>query len=638
MFKHFYQRYFKRKLFNKLIVIYSLIAVVSLVTLSVFAYQFYARKDINTAVMEQQRTVDTINRYFDQKNEMAQAMIQQLYQDNTLIEDTIYLLEHGYESYLKFRLDTYSKSNSFYARDFRDFYSNQFLKDSDVRNIILYSQKQHFAYMFSGKGDPKLYEWKGPGRESPEFIIERYMGIGKATLEQPSTLTDAVKNVHDIDEHAALGSEMGTIRDSKISGTEEVAVTSERTFVTINNRVNNKETLMTAGEISIDFNTSGIERNIDYEQREAQYAVMNGDGQLIYHSKTWDMKRFEQNAGKIFAVDRSNPEPTKLEGYGTTYVNMSQMNKLGLTVIALLPQESITSHLSGLRNTIMFVTALIIIAVVSLTYFSVIHLSRRTQSIVMAMKKVQDGNLETRIPVNQEDELGLIAQSFNRMCEDLKQYINRFYKSELKQKHAELIALQAQIKPHFLYNTLEVIRMRAVSKGAHDVGDMIYNLASIFRHMVKDKTMILLYEEIENSKRYLELTRLRYRDKLQYTIRMEEHIGGYNIMKLSVQPIIENYLVHGLGLERTDNHVLIEAVKADNCLVISVSDNGKGIAPERLQQIQNDLNHPELTDHGSLGLKNVHDRLKILYGEQAGLTIDSVVNSGTVVTLRVPLQ
>ncbi|MCG7408092.1 sensor histidine kinase [Paenibacillus sp. ACRRX] len=635
MFRHFYQRYFKRKLFNKLIVIYSLIAVVSLVTLSVFAYQFYARKDINTAVMEQQRTVDTINRYFDQKSEIMQAMMQQLYQDNTLIEDTIYLLEHSYENYLKFRLDAYSKSNSFYTRDFRDFYANQFLKDSDIRNIILYSQKQHFAYMFSGKGDPKLYEWKGPGQETPEFIVDRYVGIGKSPIKQPNTLTDTPSNVFDLRGYATVEE---SISNNKISDTGGVAVTSERTFVTINNRINNKETLMTAGEISIDFNTSGIERNIDYEQREAQYAVMNGDGQMIYYSKTWDMKRFEQNAGKVFAKDRNNSEPIKLDGYGTTYVNMSQMNKLGLTVIALLPQESITSHLSGLRNTIMFVTALIIIAVVSLTYFSVIHLSRRTQSIVMAMKKVQDGNLETRIPVNQEDELGLIAQSFNRMCEDLKQYINRFYKSELKQKHAELIALQAQIKPHFLYNTLEVIRMRAVSKGAHDVGDMIYNLASIFRHMVKDKTMILLYEEIENSKRYLELTRLRYRDKLQYTIRMDEHLGGYNIMKLSVQPIIENYLVHGLGLERTDNHILIEAVKADNCLVISVSDNGKGIPPERLQQIQNDLNHPELTDHGSLGLKNVHDRLKILYGEQAGLTIDSVVNSGTVVTLRVPLQ
>lgn len=101
----------------------------------------------------------------------------------------------------------------------------------------------------------------------------------------------------------------------------------------------------------------------------------------------------------------------------------------------------------------------------------------------------------------------------------------------------------------------------------------------------------------------LELTRIRYRDKLQYSIYMDERLGGYNIMKLSVQPIIENYLVHGLGLDRTDNHIIIEVESVEEDLVIRIADNGKGIEPERLQQIQKELRQSAIQEHGSLGLK-----------------------------------
>ncbi|GAC42333.1 predicted signal transduction protein [Paenibacillus popilliae ATCC 14706] len=180
--------------------------------------------------------------------------------------------------------------------------------------------------------------------------------------------------------------------------------------------------------------------------------------------------------------------------------------------------------------------------------------------------------------------------------------------------------------------------MRAISQGANDVGDMIYSLASMFRHMVKDKTTITLHEEIENCRRYLELTRIRYRDKLQYSIDMDERLGGYNIMKLSVQPVIENYLVHGLGLDRTDNHIAIEVESDQGNLVIRVADNGNGIDPERLQKIQQELRQPSMQEHGSLGLKNVHERLRIWYGDGYGITVESVSTVGTTVTIRVPLH
>ena len=632
MFKQIYQKHFKKKLFNKLIAVYSFIAVASLLTVSVFAYQYFARNDINTALLEQQRIVDNMNRYLDQKYDLAQAITQQVFQDNMLIRDTVYLLEQGYEQYIRYRLDTYSSSNVFFTRNLQDFYVLQFWKDPDLQNINLISPTKQFALMYSAQAlSGKMYDWsKEPGLNE-QWRRERY------GFQNPSYISQKAKQTGTEAKSGTADPAPSDVEQGVQEPVNATDTTRDMPLFTVTTRISSPETLLTAGHISIDFNANGIARQLGSSIRGEQWLVLNPKGEIVYPAQAAYDGQVWPNFDKLASIDRNKSQAVDLDGQ-KSYVIVSKTNKLGLTVVGALPQAAITDHLSGIRNTIGIVTILCIVTVLTLTYFSVLHLSRRTQTIVKAMKKVQDGNLNTRLPVDREDELGLISESFNKMCEDLKQYINRFYKSELKQKHAELIALQAQIKPHFLFNTLEVIRMRAISQGVHDVGEMIYSLASMFRHMVKDKTVITVNEEIENCRRYLELTRIRYRDKLQYTIHMDERLGGYNIMKLSVQPIIENYLVHGIGLERTDNHILIEVMQSEEELVIRISDNGKGIEPERLKQIQQELDEAQIQDHGSLGLKNIQERLRILYGESYGLTIDSVLNLGTIVTICVPLN
>lgn len=645
-----YQRHFKKKLFNKLIAIYSLIAVASLVTVSVFAYEFFVRKDVSNALMEQQRTVDTINRYIDQKHDLAQAIVQQMYQDNLIIQDTVYLLNEGYEQYIRYRLDAYSSSNVFYVRKMQEFFMLQFWKDPDLQNINLISPKKQFAYMYTGDGvKGGLYDWSQDPQMNMQWKMDRY-GQRVASYANQSKKEDNSADIQDMPMLRNSDRLVGMMEQEETKRLEQqrqgsvpvkenvIKSESEKLpLISVTNRVSSPESLLTAGHITIDFNANGIGRQLGYSIRGEQWLVLNQKGDVVYPSSQAQDAEKWANVDELSKLERNKPQSIELNGE-TSYVTVSQTNKLGLYVVGSLPKASITDHLSGLKNTIGIVTILCIFAVLMVTYISMLHLSRRTQTIMMAMKKVQEGNLNARLPVTREDELGLIAGSFNQMCEDLKQYINKVYKSELKQKHAELIALQAQIKPHFLYNTLEVIRMRAVSKGAHDVGEMIYSLAAMFRHMVKDKTIITVNEEIENCRRYLELTRIRYRDKLQFTIQMDDRLGGYNTMKLSVQPLIENYLVHGIVLDRNDNHIRIEVAQDEDDLIIRVTDNGKGIEPERLQEIQRDLEQPNIQDHGSLGLKNVQERLRILYGEPYGLTIDSTLHAGTTATVRVPLQ
>ncbi|BFH71341.1 hypothetical protein J27TS7_33080 [Paenibacillus dendritiformis] len=627
--KQIYMKHFKKKLFIKLIVVYSIIAVASLVTLSVTAYHFFVYNNVNNALFDQQRNVDAINRFLDQKYDTAQAIIQQVYQDTVLVKETVYLLNEGLENFIRYRLDSFSSSNGFYIRNMHDFFSTQFVKDQDLQNINLISLKKKFAYIYYKGGFYRgYYDWSENSQAQQLWQNNRY---AIPTKRYSGELGNS---------HPEAGHDIATKPIEEIVNMppfEPDQTAKPLSLLSVTNRISNPETLATAGDITIDFNADGISRQIGEQMPGEQWLVFDSNGQTVYHAETSPLSVTSPMYSELMSMPRNKSEQVDLNGE-KSYVMVSETNKLGLVVVNTIPEEAITDRLSGIRNTISIITVLCIITVLAATCFSVLHLSRRTQTVIQGMKKVREGYLNTKLPVDREDELGLIALSFNQMCEDLQQYINKVYKSELKQKNAELIALQSQIKPHFLYNTLEVIRMRAISQGANDVGDMIYNLASMFRHMVKDKTTITLNEEIENCRRYLELTRIRYRDKLQYSISMDERLGGYNIMKLSVQPIIENYLVHGLGLDRMDNHIAIEVETEEGDLVIRVADNGKGIEPAQLQQIQKELRQSSIQEHGSLGLKNVHDRLRILYGDHYGIALESVLGTGTTVTIRVPLN
>lgn len=153
--------------------------------------------------------------------------------------------------------------------------------------------------------------------------------------------------------------------------------------------------------------------------------------------------------------------------------------------------------------------------------------AKRTHRIIRFTRKVKNGDLNARISDSREDELGQIAKSFNDMLDELNQYIDKVFKAEIKQKRTEIATLEARVNPHFLYNTLEVIRMRAVSSGAKDVGDMIYSLSVLFKSYVRPKARYTFKDELEACKMYLELFRIRYTDRFAYTIECEKELENF---------------------------------------------------------------------------------------------------------------
>ncbi|MBW7454256.1 sensor histidine kinase, partial [Paenibacillus sepulcri] len=254
-----------------------------------------------------------------------------------------------------------------------------------------------------------------------------------------------------------------------------------------------------------------------------------------------------------------------------------------------------------------------------------------------SMRKVETGDTSVRIQDTKEDELGQISRSFDQMLEELTRHIDRVYKAEIKQKHTELTAMQARINPHFLYNTLEVIRMRAISQGVTDVSEMIYSLAVLFKSFVQQQTVVTLQEEMENCRRYLELFRIRYKDKFSYTIAYEPELGSRKMIKMSLQPIVENYIVHGIRADDTDNVLAVRAEEREGIIHIEITDNGTGFAPDKLERIRSSFLLPEDDEtSGSLGLRSVYERLKLVYADECGVELASTPGKGTTVKIWFP--
>lgn len=289
----------------------------------------------------------------------------------------------------------------------------------------------------------------------------------------------------------------------------------------------------------------------------------------------------------------------------------------------------------GLRNTILTISSICILFAILIPALFISNFAKRTNGIIRFTRRVRNGDFTARIADVREDELGQISKSFNDMLDELNLYIDRVFKAEIKQQQTELVALQARINPHFLYNTLEVIRMRAISQGARDVGEMIYSLSVLFKSMVQQKKNYTLKDELEACRLYLELFRIRYKDRFNYEIEADPALYGKALVRLSLQPIVENYIVHGIRTDQFDNQISIDVREDGDTLVAVVHDNGKGIEPDRLTEIRRELEREEETGQ-MFGLRSVHTRLRFLYGPAYGIEIDSVPGSGTTIIVRYP--
>ncbi len=241
-----------------------------------------------------------------------------------------------------------------------------------------------------------------------------------------------------------------------------------------------------------------------------------------------------------------------------------------------------------------------------------------------AMNTVVSSNLNYRIPLDQsDDEFSSIAVSFNKMCDNLQGYIERVIVYELKQRSAELKALERQIDPHFLYNSLEIVRSGLEIEGHSDSAVMLESLISLFRRTIKGKRVVTVGEELTYSRAYLDIFLARYAGFLTAEWVLDPGVNEYGTISGILQPILENYVLYGYNPNKDDNVITVKANLTDSCVMFEVSDNGVGITEEKLREIRDKLDCADSDDTSSIGLVNVHIRIRLLFGEAYGLSVEN---------------
>lgn len=293
----------------------------------------------------------------------------------------------------------------------------------------------------------------------------------------------------------------------------------------------------------------------------------------------------------------------------------------------------------GTTSTVVYIAIGIssIVLIIMGTWFSR-RLAAPIRALIKQMYKVESGNLEIQVEVKSNDEMGRLAHGFNRMVDRLQAFINEAYVAEIKQKQTELNALKSQIRPHYLYNTLEVIRMNAVHSDAGEVADMILSLSNQLKYVIDyGEDWVTIRQELEHLKDYFYIIEVRFENRFELRYDISESINlDWPILKLSLQPIVENAIQHGLRLKGKGT-VKISIEVLEDKLAVTVYDDGIGMEKEELDRLNATLEDAAAPSK-NVGMKNVHERIKSVCGEGYGVSVSSRKHVGTSVLMVFPVQ
>ena len=388
-------------------------------------------------------------------------------------------------------------------------------------------------------------------------------------------------------------------------------------------------------------------------------SLINDDNYDIYVSVNSDPV--------FFSTDRNysgNSFPYEVESYLPYYSKTGEIKLFGNETIASIQtlnmgtsdkiyvlaayEESIT-HIHQLEAAFILAGGFALIISFFLITLYAGYFTARIKTLRLAMQKVARNDYEIVNSIQGDDELTAAFQDLKSMVTKLKQTEAQIYESKIKeqilsnqQQQMELKLLANQINPHFLYNTLETIRMKAFAEGNREVATAIKLLGKSMRYVLNNtkNTSTTLDKEVDYINTYLSIQKMRFGSRLNYSIRIDEKLDlkHYRILPLLIQPIVANAISHGLEDTGEEGHIILKIFKSqDDLLIADVFDNGIGMSQEKLEEVIKHLSIPQPeSDHG-VGLYNINNRVRLFYGNQYGISIKSRPGFGTLVTLTVPL-
>ncbi|WP_151737778.1 sensor histidine kinase ['Paenibacillus yunnanensis' Narsing Rao et al. 2020] len=319
----------------------------------------------------------------------------------------------------------------------------------------------------------------------------------------------------------------------------------------------------------------------------------------------------------------------------------SSSDKTNWKVIISIPVDELTRDALVTRNFTFAATLIVIVLALMISLILSFALTKPLRGMIQLMKKVQGGDLDVTFRVRRRDEIGLLGHQFNRMLARIKELIQDIYRIGEQKKEAELQALQSQINPHFIYNTLESIRMTAELNDDVEAADMISILGKLLRYSTGDLSGVTtLKQELLYVSNYVELLNCRYPGRFILELSVPAELEHYSLIKLVFQPIIENAAYHGLDDSKPHMHLSITCERTAQKLLFHIRDDGTGMDRATLERLNDSLRRgepPRRSIGGGIGMKNVHQRVLLHYGAAYGIEVFSIPGAGTDVVLSLPL-
>ncbi|MBC8080005.1 MAG: histidine kinase [Gorillibacterium sp.] len=309
-----------------------------------------------------------------------------------------------------------------------------------------------------------------------------------------------------------------------------------------------------------------------------------------------------------------------------------------LYLTAVIPTSEIRNRSRDILFNFLWISILIIIISFLVAYRVTAGMTGRIRRLAHAMGTIETSDFSVQVPTEHEDEIGLLSRKFNWMVSRIRILIDDVYKADVEKKEAELNLLQAQINPHFLYNTLDSINWLAFKYKADDIAYMIRNLSDFFRLSQNTGRKVTLETELRHMQAYFNLQKYRFEDRIELELDVPQELYGVETLSLVLQPLVENALLHGILKEegrRGTITIRAELVEEEGVIILEVSDDGLGMTEEKCQQLSEHLMHHYDPDLGK-GLRNVHQRIRIHYGAQFGLNVISAEGEGTSCVLVFP--
>ena len=397
------------------------------------------------------------------------------------------------------------------------------------------------------------------------------------------------------------------------------------------------------GVILINLNMNKITEicNSFQEKQENFICIINDKGELVYEQQNgrerfaFDEKENRQELNT--ALGKTKESCFRLNYRGEKYlVTRTDMKTTGWTLVSMVPYKSVMAETMAISGVMILAVAITLIVTLLLLNRILTGVVKPLKKLEKYMVQVNPDNMDQRMEILTDDEIGHLSMKFNQMMDRIRNLKEQVIEEQEDKRKYELQALQAQINPHFLYNTLDSIIWMAETNDSNIVA-MTEALAKLFRiSLDKGNEEISLERELEHVKNYLIIQSMRYADKFTYEISAEPGVERCRTIKLILQPIVENCIYHGIKKKRGTGKITIRAYRREQNLIIEVSDDGCGMPEEICRKILSDEIESENISGSGIGVKNVNERIQLRFGKKYGLSYSSEEGIGTTVTYVLP--